>query len=237
MTAPAPVIRDFGGIPVEFRRKRVRCLRMTVHPDGAVRVSVPWHVPDAEAVAFVAARADWMRRRVDAIRRAPPPAETHFETGDTVRAFGETLPLRVAETETPSAPRIEEGTLVLPVRPGAPEAERRVVFAVWLRARLTETLSRLLAHWTAAMGEAPVRWDLRRMKSRWGSCAARKRFIRFNLQLAEQPPACIEYVVVHELAHLSVQNHSPAFWSVVARHLPDWHARRALLNRSPTPSF
>ncbi len=229
--APAPVIRDFGGIPVEFRRKRVRYLRMTVHPDGAVRVSVPWHVPDAEAVAFVAARVDWMRRRVDAIRRAPRPAVPHFETGETVRVFGESVPLRVIETEAPSAPRLEDGTLVLPVRPGATESERRTVLAVWLRGRLTETLSRLLSRWTAAMGEAPVRWDLRRMKSRWGSCAARKRFIRFNLQLAEQPADCIEYVVVHELAHLSVQNHSPAFWSVVARHLPDWRARRTLLNR------
>lgn len=230
--APAPVIRDFGGIPVEFQRKRVRYLRMTVHPDGAVRVSVPWHVSDDEARAFVMERVPWMRQRVEAIRRAPRTAVSHFETGEPVQIFGESVPLRVIETDSPSPPRLEHGSLLLPVRPGATESERRTLLAVWLRGRLTETLSRLLARWTAAMGEAPVRWDLRRMKSRWGSCASRKRFIRFNLQLAEQPVECIEYVVVHELAHLSVQNHSPAFWSVVARHLPDWHARRALLNRS-----
>lgn len=230
--APPPVIRDFGGIPVEFQRKRVRYLRMTVHPDGAVRVSVPWHVSDDEACGFVRERVPWMRQRVETIQRAPRPAVLHFETGDTVQVFGDAVPLRVIETEAPSAPRLEDGTLVLPVRPGATESERRTVFAVWLRGRLTETLSRLLAHWTAAMGEAPVRWDLRRMKSRWGSCAARKRFIRFNLHLAEQSVGCIEYVVVHELAHLSVQNHSPAFWAVVARHLPDWRARRAALNRN-----
>ena len=229
--APAPVIRDFGGIPVEFQRKRVRYLRMTVHPDGAVRVSVPWHVSDDEACAFVMERVPWMRQRVEAIRRAPRAAASHFETGDPVQIFGESVPLRVIKTESPSPPRLEDGTLLLPVRPGATESERRTLLAVWLRGRLTEILARLLARWTAAMGEAPVRWDLRRMKSRWGSCASRKRFIRFNLQLAEQPVECIEYVVVHELAHLSVQNHSPAFWSVVARHLPDWHARRAILNR------
>lgn len=233
--APAPVIRDFGGIPVEFHRKRVRNLRMTVHPDGAVRVSVPWHVPDAEAVGFVMARVPWMRSRVEAIRNAPHPAPTHFETGDTVRVFGQSVPLRVIETESPSPPRLEDGSLVLPVRPGAAESERRVVFAVWLRGRLTETLSRLLAHWTSAMGEPPVRWDIRRMKSRWGSCAARKRFLRFNQQLAEVPVECVEYVVVHELAHLAVQNHSPAFWAVVARHLPDWRTLRGTLNETPPP--
>lgn len=231
--APAPVIRDFGGIPVEFQRKRVRYLRMTVHPNGAVRVSVPWHVSNNEAVSFVMARVPWMRQRVEAIQRAPRPATPHFETGESVQVFGKTLTLRVIETESPSPPRLEDGTLVLPVRPSAAESERRVVFAVWLRGRLTETLSHLLARWTAAMGEAPVRWDLRRMKSRWGSCAAHKRFIRFNLQLAGKPVECIEYVVVHELAHLSVQNHSPAFWSLVARHLPAWRTRRATLNRTP----
>ena len=233
---PPPVIRDFGGIPVAFQRKRVRYLRMTVHPDGAVRVSVPWHVSDSEAVGFVMARVPWMRSRVEAIRRVPRPAPTHFETGDAVRVFGQSVSLSVVETESPYPPRLEDSILVLPVRPGASESERRVIFAVWLRERLAATLSRLLGHWTAAMGEPPVRWDIRRMKSRWGSCAAHKRFLRFNLNLAEVPVECIEYVVVHELAHLTVQNHSPAFWTIVGRHLPGWRTLRAALNRRPPPT-
>jgi hypothetical protein len=233
--APAPVIRDFGGIPVEFQRKRVRYLRMTVHPDGAVRVSVPWHVSDNEAASFVMARVPWMRSRVEAIRRNPPPAPLRHETGETVQLFGEVLPLRVVETESPPAPYTENGTLVLPVRPGATEAERGVVLDVWLRSRLTSTLSSLLARWTAAMGEAPVRWDVRRMRSQWGSCAPRRRFLRFNTQLVRVPLPCIEYVVVHELAHLSVPDHSPAFWAVVARHLPGWAASRKALNSHPIP--
>jgi hypothetical protein len=233
---PDPVIRDIGGIPVAFLRKRVRYLRLTVcPPDGEVRVSVPWHVSDSEALAFVAARAGWMRERIDAMRRMPRPAPPRFDTGGTVRIFGEDVPLRILETEAPGPPRIEDATLVLPVRPGATEAERRVVFAVWLRARLSETLSRLVAHWTAVLGEPPVRWDMRRMKTRWGSCAARKRFLRFNLALAEVPVPCIEYVVVHELTHLAVQNHSPSFWSLVSSRLPGWRALRTALNRPQTP--
>ena len=233
--APAPVIRDFGGIPVEFQRKRVRYLRMTVHPDGSVRVSVPWHVSDNEAVGFVVARVPWMRSRVEAIRHTPRPAPCHFETNDKIEVFGETVRLRVVEAEGHAVPRLEEGELVLPVRPGASEAERRVVFAVWMRARLAEKLSALVAHWTAAMGEAPVHWDIRRMKSRWGSCTARSRSLRFNLNLARVPERCIEYVVVHELAHLKVQNHSAAFWAHVQRFLPDWRTLRRELNRTSWP--
>ncbi len=228
-----PVVRDVGGIPVAFFRKRVRYLRVAVcPPDGEVRVSVPWHVPEAEAVAFVRERLDWVRSRIDAMRRAPRPAPCRYETGDAVVVFGEGVQLRVVEAEGCAVPRLEGGELVLPVRPGATEGERRVVFAVWLRARLAEKLSALVARWTAAMGEAPVHWDIRRMKSRWGSCTARSRSLRFNLHLARVPERCIEYVVVHELAHLQVQNHSAAFWERVGRFLPDWKARRRELNRT-----
>ena len=231
--ARPPVVVDVGGIPVAFQRKRVRYLRMAVcPPDGEVRVSVPWHVPEAEAVAFVRERLEWVRARIEAMRRAPRPAPCHFETGDGIKIFGENVRLCVVEAEGRAAPRLESGELVLSVRPGASETERRVVFAVWMRARLAEKLSALVAHWTAAMGEAPVHWDIRRMKSRWGSCTARSRALRFNLHLVRVPERCIEYVVVHELAHLKVQNHSAAFWERVGEFLPGWRERRSELNRT-----
>lgn len=234
MNLPPPFIRDFDGIPVAFQRKRVRRLTLTVRPpEGDVRVSIPWHVSDADAIAFVAARIPWMRARIDDLRRAPRPASLRYQTGENVFLFGSPIPLRVVETRTPAVPRLENGVLLLSVSPGAPESVRRAILHAWLRARLSEILAPLLERWTAAFGEAPVRWDIRSMKTRWGSCSAHKRHLRFNLQLAQVPPECIEYVVVHELAHLAVQNHSPAFWALVARHLPDWRARRAALNRRP----
>ena len=70
---------------------------------------------------------------------------------------------------------------------------------------------------------------VRRMKTRWGVCMPGKRQITLNLRLAEKPLAAVEYVVVHEYAHFVHCDHSPAFWAVVARILPDYKARRALL--------
>ena len=70
---------------------------------------------------------------------------------------------------------------------------------------------------------------VRRMKTRWGVCMPGKRQITLNLRLAEKPMAAVEYVVVHEYAHFVHCDHSPAFWAVVARILPDYKARRALL--------
>ena len=72
--------------------------------------------------------------------------------------------------------------------------------------------------------------SLRAMKTRWGSCTPAKGTIRFNLMLVDKPQECVEYVVVHELAHLVHPNHSKAFWSVVEEILPDWKARKKRLN-------
>ena len=81
-------------------------------------------------------------------------------------------------------------------------------------------------------GRRPV-LKVRQMKTRWGVCAPAKRQITLNLRLAEKPRAAVEYVVLHEYAQFVHPNHSPAFWAVVARVLPDYKARRALL-KAPT---
>lgn len=72
--------------------------------------------------------------------------------------------------------------------------------------------------------------SLRAMKTRWGSCTPGKGTIRFNLMLVDKPQECVEYVVVHELAHLVHGNHSKDFWAVVEEILPDWKARKKRLN-------
>ena len=103
------------------------------------------------------------------------------------------------------------------------------------RARLQAVLSDLIEAWCARLGEAPVEWKIRLMRSEWGSCNARKRSLIFNLELARYPVSCIEYVVVHELTHLAVQNHGPEFKNLMTIRLPDWKTRRAALKNPPEP--
>lgn len=77
-------------------------------------------------------------------------------------------------------------------------------------------------------GQRPV-LKVRQMKTRWGVCVPAKRQITFSLRLAEKPRTAVEYVVLHEYAHFVRADHSPAFWAVVARYMPDYKARRRLL--------
>ena len=96
--------------------------------------------------------------------------------------------------------------------------------------RLFEAVSETIYPLFAAVlqGQRPV-LKVRRMKTRWGSCIPAKRQITLNLLLAEKPYAAVEYVILHEYAHFVQCNHSPAFWAVVKKYMPDYKARQQLL--------
>ena len=89
----------------------------------------------------------------------------------------------------------------------------------------------LVDRWSAVMGVIPGKLAYRNMKSRWGSCQPSTGRICINVRLALYPPRCLEYVVVHELAHLLVSGHGPQFYAVLDRYLPDWREAKKLLDR------
>ena len=95
--------------------------------------------------------------------------------------------------------------------------------------RFTALVEAAWPAFASRLGPQPPAVRVRAMTSRWGVCAPAKRQVTFALALYGMPLAAQEYVVVHELCHLLVPGHSPAFWEQVARRLPDWKARRALL--------
>ena len=151
----------------------------------------------------------------------------------------------------------DDGTVAvsIPLRMSVEAADRFVAaHADWVRAARQRQLQRTrrqesmplpdketaLAYFTAmsdkvypafadVLGGQKPTIKVRSMTSRWGVCAMAKRQITFALQLYNQPPAAQIYVVVHEYCHFLQPNHSPAFWAEVAKLLPDWKARRALL--------
>ncbi len=98
--------------------------------------------------------------------------------------------------------------------------------------QLKERVAYYAEKWEPVMGVHCVRWTIRDMKSRWGSCTVQKRTIRINLQLARKPEECLEYVVVHELTHLLEASHNQRFHAYMAKFLPDYRERKRRLEES-----
>jgi len=119
--------------------------------------------------------------------------------------------------------------------PDSQDANRvRHLLEGWYRDRATALLptriDRALAS-TTWLDVEPPSIRIRHLQARWGSTSSAGR-ITFNLELVKAPLACVDYVVAHELVHLRIQNHSPAFWRMLSRVMPDWKRWRERLQRA-----
>ena len=226
---------QLGDATIEYSVRRSRRRRKTVQisvSGGAVVVSAPMRTPNREIQAIVQKRGDWILGKLEADAQQPPPIE--LVSGDTVPYLGRELTLVVEEADVrrPSA-YLDADRLVVVVPGGLCSEERResvrAALVAWYREQAAELLSDSVSRWLPAMGltEMP-RVLVREQKTRWGSCSA-DGTLRFSWRLAMVEPDLIDSVAVHELAHLEVMNHSPAFWDVVLRAMPDAIERRKRL--------
>ena len=105
--------------------------------------------------------------------------------------------------------------------------------AAWYRNQVRTAALPLLAKWARVLKVEVSAIFVRRMKTKWGSCSPVRATIRLNTELAKKPPACLEYVLVHELAHLIEPTHNDRFRVILGRHLPHWPHLRDELNSAP----
>lgn len=225
-----------GEIVYTLRRRKVKNLNLRVRPDGSVAVSIPVRCPLKRADEFVAAKGAFIRRAQEQFRRTAPPERGVCIPGETVSVLGERLRLRTA-LGNPGAVR-QGDTLLLTLPDPRDSTAAAELMNRWLDSLARERLPQILAGQYTRLRQgfdvAMPRLRIREMRTRWGSCLPQKGVVTLNRQLIFQPLPCVEYVALHELCHLVVPNHSPDFYAVVARWMPDWRERRAMLSgRTP----
>jgi predicted metal-dependent hydrolase len=225
---------EAGGVTARLVRKRVKNLTLRVYPpDGRVEVSAPLRMSERAVVAALHARREWIerhRRRFAAVARRDP---LRCVDGETIAVLDERVTLRFAERGARPHGEPPAPTLLVTTAPGAGRAEKLAALQRRLRRVAAREFAAEVSLWAGRMGLPTPTVQVRRMTSRWGTCHVRAGKVVLNLALVTRPRACLEYVVVHELAHLLVPDHSPRFWSVVARHLPGWRDAKAALRAEP----
>lgn len=203
---------------------------LTVTREGLLVVRAPRRLPEAEVARLVELKGEWIRRTQERFRaRMSERPVHHYREGETFLLLGEPRTLRIVEGARPALDL--EGVFRLSAA-GVPKG--RALFEAWYRRRAAEDFGERTARWGVRMGVAPTRLALSGARTKWGSCDARG-VVRFAWRTIMAPPAVIDYLVVHELAHLKVRGHQRAFWAVVEAHLPDWRrSRRWLADRGHT---
>ncbi len=197
-------------------RRNARARRFSLRvsrADGRVSLSLPTWAPEAEALAFLKAREDWVRQHLD---RAP---------GVQRAQIGAQIPVCGAPRDVVAGPgraaRFAEGRIEVPEGPR--EGPR---IKALLTAMARDRLDAAVTHHAAALGRPFGRITLRDPRSRWGSCSS-KGDLMFSFRLIMAPPEVLDYVAAHEVAHLAEMNHSDRFWAVCRRLCPgtDIHRR------------
>jgi predicted metal-dependent hydrolase len=218
---------EIDGFVVEVTRRRMQRMRLVVHPpDGRVTLSVPLAARRKEWSAFLTSQLAWIQDRVARMARLTRSAPPLYVGGEIHHLWGRPRVLHVEEhTGGPSVVFGDE-SILLRVPPGNDAALRERVMHAGYAAQLREAVEPLAGQARAALGVGAARFFPRRMKSRWGSCSPRSGRIRLNTELARHPPRLLEYVLVHELAHLLEPGHNSRFYSFVERALPDWRTAR-----------
>lgn len=207
-------------IPYQLRRSARRTLALRID-DRGVSVAAPRRTAVREIEGFIAGHAKWLFDRLAAQAAQPEPFVP--ADGALLPVLGEPCVLRLGGSGRRAVWGGEGGELYLPAS-GDPHA----ALLRALRDRALDDFRLRVAGLCDRIGIAPPPVRLTSARTRWGSCSM-KSGIRLHWRLIHLPPAVIDYVAAHEVAHLVEMNHSPRFWAVVARLHPGWKAARAEL--------
>jgi len=225
---------DLGEIPVDVVRKDIKNIHLSVNPpDGRVRISAPLRLDLDTIRVFAISKLAWIKKEQRKMREQERETPREYLERESHYLWGRRYLMEIVEAERPPFVSLKHKVMVLSVRPGTSEENRKKVVDEWYRARLREKAEPLIAEWEPRLGVKVNRLFIQRMKTRWGSCNSDRGYVRLNTHVAKKPIKCLEYLLVHEMLHIIEPTHNAYFKALLEKHVPQWEHLRRLLNRLP----
>jgi predicted metal-dependent hydrolase len=226
------------GMLLEYslERKNVKNLNLHVRKDGSVYVSANDTVPEGKIDEFLISKGDFIRNAQDKFKEQEQyrPLPKQYVSGETFYIQGRALRLKVTQTARDKI--YSDGVyLFLDVKDQQDLAKKERMVKRFLDKQCKAVFGEIVAELYPVFqkyGVAPPVLRIRSMDTRWGSCLPGKGVITLNKRLLEAPRHCIEYVVMHEYCHFIHPNHSRHFYDFLSMLMPDWKARKKLLDES-----
>lgn len=219
-------------IDIEVIRKDIKNIHLSVHPPyGWVRIAVPTQTKDEAIRLFVVSKLRWIRDQQKEFNEQVRISPREYVAGESHYFLGQRYLLDIEETTGKQHVEIVgKNKMVFHARKNSSVEQRERVMVEWYREELKKVIPEFIKKWEEKMNVEVNDWQIRKMKTKWGSCNVEKRFITINLELAKKHPECIEYIVVHEMVHLLERHHNERFIAYMDQLLPNWRSLRAELN-------
>lgn len=222
-----------GDISVEVVQKDIKNIHLSVYPPaGAVRISAPLRMNLDTIRVFAISKLGWIKQQQQKLREQERETPREYLDRESHYLWGKRYLLQIVKNARARVER-DHKRIVLYVPAGAPLAKKAAVLDDWYRLQLKETAKPLIAKWEKRLGVRVDRFFVQRMKTKWGGSNPQRSTIRLNLELAKKPPQCLDYVILHEVAHFLVPDHRQRFVDLLDRHMPNWRSVRQKLNEAP----
>ena len=209
--------------PSQIIRSRRRTVALVITADAQLVIRAPLYTPMKFIEGFVDKKWPWITRKISEIEARPKARVNEFTDGERFLYLGESYPLALVD-DADTALSFDQGFRLS--RLHHPSA--RELFTRWYRSRASTEIRRRLDLYSSSSGISYDKFDITGARTKWGSCAGRGD-LRFSWRLIMAPQDVIDYVVVHELAHVERKDHSKYFWGRVSELFPCYRQSREWL--------
>ena len=223
-----------GHIAVDVVLKDIKNVHLSVYPPtGRARISAPKRMSIDTIRVFAISKLGWIKQQQQKLRAQERETPREYLDRESHNVWGKRYLLKVVEQNAAPEVELRHSKMILRVRPGTNDETKEAIVARWYREQVKASAPDLIAKRESVMGVTVGRVFVQKMKTKWGSCNPGTRSIRLNTDLAKKPAQCLEYIVVHEMAHLLERHHNDRFTALMDEYLSHWRHFRKLLNTAP----
>lgn len=226
------------GLTINLQFKLVKNITLRIKENGDIFFTAPIGMSVSEGQRFLESREQWLRQKLQQVlqEQSQQKQEPKYSMGELpfdgqhVWLWGRRLPAHfLLSSKKHGTYEVQADAVNFYYHSELSEKARCAFVEYFYKQEISGRGEQLLQAWEKKMGVHHTGLKVHRMKTRWGSCNVRTGGINLNTLLACWPQECLEYIVVHELAHLHEANHSPRFHAIVERYLPEWRERKKML--------
>lgn len=223
-----------GDVAVDVILKNIKNIHLSVYPPtGRVRISAPLNSNLDTLRIYAISKLPWIKRNQTKLHNQARETPREYLERESHYVWGKRYLLKIVEHNAPPKIELKHNQLVMYVRPNTQIYQMQVFLDVWYREQIRIFMPEMIGKWQRLMGVTVNNVYIQKMKTKWGSCNAKLGNIRLNSELAKKPIECLEYVVVHELAHLLEPTHNSKFVYHIEQFIPKWKTYRDQLNQLP----
>ncbi len=222
---------QLGEIDIQVTRKAIKNVHLSVHPpDGRVTLAAPSNTRLEVARAYAISKLAWIREQQEKLRNQARETTREYVERESHYLWGRRYLLSVEYCDSKPSVALDHKRITLSVRPGSSREKRAQVIQKWHRSLLHDVIPPIIKKSEGKLGVTVQAYFLQRMRTQWGSCNHKAGNIRLNTELVKKPKDLLEYVVVHEMAHLIEPTHNDRFVTLLDENYPSWREARSELN-------